>query len=73
MLNIKHNLCALDRIIRGVISVVLTLYVILFFDQIGDLFLQISILIFAFMNFISFVIGWCPVYNLANISTCKKG
>lgn len=73
MLNIKHNLCATDRIIRGVIAVALIIYVALFFDQIGDTLLQVSILIFALMNLISLVIGWCPVYNIANINTCKKG
>lgn len=73
MINIKHNLCALDRIIRGIIAVALMTYLVLFFDKIGDIFLQISILIFALMNLISFVIGWCPVYNIANIDTCRKG
>ncbi len=73
MLNIKHNLCAIDRIIRGIIAVALIVYVVVFFDQIGDMLLQISILIFALMNLISFVLGWCPVYNIANINTCKKG
>ena len=72
MLNIKHNLCAIDRIIRGVIAAALLVYVVLFFDQIGDIFLQISILVFALLNFISFAVGWCPVYNIANINTCKK-
>jgi hypothetical protein len=73
MLKIKHNLCAVDRIIRGIISVALIIYVVLFFNQIGDLLLQVSILIFALMNLISFAIGWCPIYNIANINTCKKG
>ncbi len=73
MINIKHNLCAIDRIIRGIIAVALMSYLVLFFDKIGDMFLQISILIFALMNLISFVIGWCPVYNIANINTCRKG
>ena len=72
MLNIKHNLCAIDRIIRGLISAVLIVSVALFFDQIGDTFLQVSIFIFALMNLISFVTGWCPVYQIANINTCKK-
>jgi hypothetical protein len=72
MLKINHNLCALDRIIRGVIAVVLIVYVVLFFEQIGDTLLQVLILIFAVMNLISFAIGWCPVYKIADISTCKK-
>jgi hypothetical protein len=72
MLNIEQNLCTIDRAIRGLISVVLIIYVVLFFEQIGDLLLQILILVFAVMNLISFAIGWCPVYKIANISTCKK-
>lgn len=73
MIKIKHNLCSMDRIIRGVIAVSLIIYLVLFFEQIGDSFLQISILLFAVMNLISFVTGWCPVYKIANISTCKTG
>lgn len=72
MISVKHNLCSLDRIIRGIISVALTAYVFMYYEQIGDLILQILILIVAFMNFISFAFGWCPVYKLANINTCKK-
>ena len=72
MLKINSNLCAIDRIIRGVIAVALIVYVVLFSEQIGDTLLQISILIFAAMNLISFAIGWCPVYKIADISTCKK-
>lgn len=73
MFKIKHNLCALDRMIRGVIAVALIVYLVLFSEQIGDMLLQISILIFALMNLISFATGWCPVYKVANISTCKTG
>lgn len=73
MLKIKHNLCAIDRVIRGIIAAALFIYLAMFFEQIGDALLQISILIFALMNLISFVTGWCPVYNIANINTCKKG
>ena len=37
-----------------------------------DVFLQMLILVFATMNLISTTIGWCPVYQLANINTHKK-
>jgi hypothetical protein len=72
MLKINHNLCALDRIIRGIIAVALIIYVVLFSEQIGDVLLQVSILIFAGLNLLSFAIGWCPVYKIADINTCKK-
>ncbi|WP_223813314.1 YgaP family membrane protein [Colwellia hornerae] len=58
---------------RGVIAVALIVYLLLFSEQIGDMLLQVSLLIFAVMNLISFAIGWCPVYQIADINTCKKG
>jgi hypothetical protein len=67
----KVNLCAADRIARGVLSIVLVVYGVFWGEQIGDVLLQTVILVFAGLNLISFVIGWCPVYRLANISSCK--
>ena len=66
------NLCLADRVIRGGISLGLLVFAVLWAEQIGDVVLQVLIIIFAGLNFISFAIGWCPVYKLANISTCKK-
>ncbi|MDX2367101.1 MAG: DUF2892 domain-containing protein [Colwellia sp.] len=68
----KINLCAIDRVFRGIISVVLIIYSIFYYEQIGDIFLVSLIWIFSALNLISFAIGWCPVYHLANISTCKS-
>ncbi len=67
----KANCCAIDRVIRAAVSVSLLLYSAFFWASIGDVFLQAFILIFAIMNLISTVTGWCPVYKLANINTCK--
>lgn len=67
----KVNLCAIDRVLRGVISVALTICSIVYYDQIGDILLLSLIWIFSALNLISFIIGWCPVYHLANITTCK--
>ncbi|AEP28646.1 YgaP family membrane protein [Brumicola nitratireducens] len=66
------NLCLADRVIRGGLSLSLLVFAVLWAEQIGDVVLQVLIIIFAGLNFISFAIGWCPVYKLANISTCKK-
>ena len=66
------NLCLADRLIRGGISLSLLVFAVFWAEQIGDVLLQVLIIIFAGLNFISFAIGWCPVYKLANISTCKK-
>jgi hypothetical protein len=67
----KVNLCKLDRIIRGVLSVALIIFAVFWADKIGDVLLQTLIIVFALLNLISFAIGWCPVYKLANISTFK--
>lgn len=66
----KVNLCSLDRFIRGGIGVSLLIYVIFGYEHIGDPLLLSLILIFSILNLISFAIGWCPVYRLANISSC---
>lgn len=68
----KVNLCTMDRAFRGIISVVLIIYSILYYEQIGDIILLSLIWIFSALNIISFIIGWCPVYHLANITTCKS-
>lgn len=69
---IKKNLCLADRVIRGILSVALIVFAIFWAEQIGDVLLQSLILVFAVLNLISFAIGWCPVYRLANISTFKR-
>lgn len=68
----KVNLCAIDRIARGAISIALVVYSIFWYEQVGDIFLLSLIWIFATLNLISFVIGWCPVYHLAGLTTCKS-
>lgn len=65
------NLCKADRVIRGILSITLIIFAVFWSDQIGDVLLQSLIIIFAVLNLISFAIGWCPVYKLANISTFK--
>ncbi len=71
MNTLKPNCGRIDRAIRGILSVALILYCIFFWASIGDILLQSFILLFALMNLVSTTIGWCPVYKLANINTCK--
>jgi hypothetical protein len=68
----KANCGNVDRIIRAALSVALLLYCVFFWQVIGDVFLQSFILVFAILNLISTTIGWCPIYQLANINTCKS-
>ena len=68
----QKNLCLADRVIRGGISIVMLLFAIFWAEQIGDIILQLVIIVFAILNLISFAVGRCPVYKLANISTYKN-
>lgn len=67
----KMNMCMTDRIVRGVLSIALIIFTVFWAEKIGDILLQTLIIIFAVLNLISFSIGWCPVYKLANLSTYK--
>jgi len=71
-MNIEQNLCMLDRVVRGVIAVALAVCAFVFYEQIGDVVLIAAIVIFAVLNFISFTVGWCPVYQVAKITTRKS-
>jgi len=66
------NLCRLDRVIRGVLGILLMVYATFWHEEVGSALLLSLIWIFSVLNLISFVSGWCPVYHLANLSTCKN-
>ncbi|WP_371193251.1 DUF2892 domain-containing protein [Glaciecola sp. SC05] len=68
----QKNLSLTDRMIRGGVSLAMIVFAVFWADQIGDIFLQLVIIIFAVLNLISFITGWCPVYKLASISTYKN-
>ncbi len=67
----KRNLSTLDRSLRGIIGIAVTGYGLFFGDQIGDWILQTLVLIFGLLNLVSLATGWCAVYQIANIKTCK--
>ncbi|WP_252732104.1 YgaP family membrane protein [Paraglaciecola arctica] len=69
---LKANCGNVDRIIRALLSLALILYCLFFWGEIGDVFLQAIVLTFAILNLISTTIGWCPIYQLANINTRKS-
>ncbi|MCW4631072.1 MULTISPECIES: YgaP family membrane protein [Marinomonas] len=68
----KKNLHPLDRSIRGVIGILFTGIALFNGDLLNDPLLETLIGIFGSLNLISLAFGWCPVYHLANISTCKE-
>ncbi|NDW22081.1 YgaP family membrane protein [Alteromonas hispanica] len=66
---ITSNLSQIDRFIRGVIGVAVTGFALFNGNLIEDVFIEILLGIFGLLNLISLVFGWCPVYQLAGIST----
>ena len=68
----SKNLNVFDRVIRGALGVI-TVYFGLFGNElIGDPIVQGILIVFGAANLISLAFGWCMVYQLAGISTCKK-
>ncbi|QUX97321.1 DUF2892 domain-containing protein [Marinomonas sp. CT5] len=67
----KRNLHPLDRVIRGVIGIIFTGLALLNGDHIEEPILEASIGLFGVLNLISLFSGWCPIYHVAGISTCK--
>lgn len=66
---ITSNLSQIDRFIRGAIGVAVTGFAVFNGNLIEDAFIEILLGIFGLLNLISLVFGWCPVYQLAGIST----
>ncbi len=65
------NLCTLDRVLRGIIGITVTTYGIFWGEQIGDPLLQGLVILFGALNLVSLATGWCAVYQIANIKSCK--
>ena len=72
MIKIKKNLAIWDRGIRLAIATVMIGSSLFFRSWIGDDFLVSLIMTFGVLNLLASLLGWCPVYSLANISTLKE-
>ncbi|WP_339718406.1 DUF2892 domain-containing protein [Marinomonas primoryensis] len=66
------NLHPIDRIARGVIGIVIIGFLLLNNGYLQEPILEILLAIFGGLNLVSLISGWCPVYHLAGISTCKN-
>lgn len=68
----KKNLHPFDRAIRGVIGVVFTGFALFNGDYLEEPILEALIGVFGALNLISLLSGWCPIYHVAGISSCKN-
>ncbi|MCQ8848011.1 DUF2892 family protein [Alteromonas sp. 76-1] len=66
---IHANLSLLDRTLRGAIGISVTAFAFLNGNIIDDVFIEILLGIFGVLNLISLLSGWCPVYQIAGVST----
>jgi len=70
-MNVNKNLGQTDRVFRAGLGL-LAVYAGIFKAQIiGDPLLAVLVAAFGLVNVVSAAIGWCCVYQLAGISTCK--
>lgn len=67
----EKNLCTLDRLARGVIGVVTAYFGLFGGDLIGEPIVQGILVVFGLLNLISLLTAWCPVYQVAGLSTLK--
>jgi hypothetical protein len=66
---IHANLSLLDRTLRGAIGISVTAFAFFNGNIIDDVFIEILLGIFGVLNLISLLSGWCPVYQIAGVST----
>jgi hypothetical protein len=66
------NLHPLDRILRGIIGVLVIGFVLFNDGYLEEPILEILLIIFGALNLISLISSWCPVYQLTGVSTCKE-
>lgn len=69
MMVIKSNLSNVDRYTRGAIGIGVTAFALFNGSIIEDVFIEVLLGIFGLLNLISLFTGWCPVYQIAGIST----
>ncbi|MBD5769515.1 YgaP family membrane protein [Marinomonas colpomeniae] len=67
----EKNLHPLDRILRGIIGVSVIGFVLFNDGYLEEPVLEILLIIFGALNLISLISSWCPIYQIAGISTCK--
>ncbi len=66
---VNANLSKIDRLLRGFIGIGVTAFALFNGDIIDDVFIEVLLGIFGVLNLISLFFGWCPVYQIAGIST----
>lgn len=65
----KSNMGTTDKVIRIVVAILIA---ILYFTHIVTGTLGIVLLVFAGIFLLTSLIGFCPLYTLFGINTCKK-
>lgn len=65
----EKNLSNLDRTVRGFIGVSLSVFVFWNGGLLEDQILQWLLGVFGALNLVSLATGWCPVYQLAGLSS----
>ncbi len=65
------NVGKIDRIIRAIVGTVLVYWLVTSSPLLGSMVITIIIAIFAAINVLSSLFGWCITYSLFGLSTKK--
>lgn len=66
-MNIKKNVGTIDRITRLVIGIIALLAI----GMVQQKIFQWALFIIALISFFTALVGWCGLYSLFKINTCK--
>jgi len=72
-MQVKKNLCLLDQVLRIGIGAGLIYIGFIETSWIGDATVAIVAGVFGLINVAAALIGYCPIYRLANINTRSMG
>ncbi len=64
----KKNMGSVDKVIRLILA---AFFIFLFVFNMVGLFLGYILLVLALIFIITALVGWCPIYALLKIRTCK--
>ena len=71
-MNIQMNMCKVDRGLRIVLSLALIYIGFIDYHLLSNMVINYLIGAFGLLNLISALVGFCPVYFMAHISTYRK-
>jgi hypothetical protein len=68
----KKNVGLVDRVVRAIVACFLVYYGLIDTSLVDNQLASYIMLAFAGINFVTAIMGSCPMYSIANLSTAPK-